>query len=221
MSTEAQYLDHVEAQLESIYTLPVIDPDNNKIPFGDLVKKSEGESSRRVIIFIRHFFCGRCEEFVAALSKELPPKRLEGLEPKASLAIIGCGDASLIRDYKKRTNCPFDMYADPERAIYGKLDFSINLKPGQTKPSHITKSMASVTASSFVVAVSAGTKALSGGHFSQNGGDFIWKDGQLEYAKRMETTTDHVEIEELYRLLSSNESGNGDEQAALNATPGA
>lgn len=49
------------------------------------------------------------------------------------------------------------------------------------------------------------TLLTDSGKKSQNGGELIWVDGEIKWARRMQNTRDHVEVEELERVLDEQE----------------
>jgi hypothetical protein len=49
------------------------------------------------------------------------------------------------------------------------------------------------------------TLMTSSGKKSQNGGELIWIDGEVKWARRMQNTRDHVEIEDLKHVLDNQE----------------
>ena len=49
------------------------------------------------------------------------------------------------------------------------------------------------------------TLTTSSGKKSQNGGELIWTDGEIKWARRMQSTRDHIEIEDLKQVLDNQE----------------
>lgn len=49
------------------------------------------------------------------------------------------------------------------------------------------------------------TLTTSSGKKSQNGGELIWIDGEIKWARRMQSTRDHIEIEDLKHVLDDQE----------------
>jgi hypothetical protein len=49
------------------------------------------------------------------------------------------------------------------------------------------------------------TITTSSGKKSQNGGELIWIDGEVNWARRMQNTRDHVEIGDLSKILDKQE----------------
>ncbi|KAG9950864.1 hypothetical protein KCU85_g3256, partial [Aureobasidium melanogenum] len=124
-------------ELQALYKLTIMDRTRNKTPFIDLVQSSGNR--RNIVIFIRHFFCPNCFGYVRALAKELPPEKLEQMDPPTTLSIVGCGDPILIQNYMKMTDCPFDVYADPSRSTYAALGFSVNETAVPEVPKYVQK----------------------------------------------------------------------------------
>ncbi|KAJ5094580.1 hypothetical protein N7456_010441 [Penicillium angulare] len=124
------------------------------------------ESPRTLVIFIRHFFCGSCQEFIFALSKAITPSDLQKLSTKTSILIIGCGDPGLINFYAKETSCPFPIYADPKQKLYKELELVQNYGMG-SKPEYFRKGMLQIVGSGVMQTLkhfSSGL-ALKGGRF--------------------------------------------------------
>ncbi|CAK4032469.1 Hypothetical predicted protein [Lecanosticta acicola] len=180
--------------------LPIKDENGNEVAFKTLYADKPAHE-RQLIIFIRHFFCGSCEEYVRALAGQLPPATLSQTSPPTTLTLIGCGDPVCIADYKTRTHCPFPIYADPSRNLYAKLDMLVTLRQPPKQPDYITMSFFSIVTSSFKNVVMSGLKGLKGGPASQNGGEWLFEGGQLKFVHRMRNTADHSEIKELEQVL--------------------
>ncbi|KAK4229642.1 AhpC/TSA antioxidant enzyme-domain-containing protein [Podospora fimiseda] len=133
--------------------------------------------ARRVlVIFVRHFYCGNCQQYLSLLARHLPPQLLLGLPIPTFIVVIGCGDAGLIDMYTSATNCPFPVYSDPTRKLYEELGMIRTLAMGQRPAymqTHILKSS--------VASVVQGLKqiksglALKGGDSRQIGGEFLFE----------------------------------------------
>ncbi|CAD0110380.1 unnamed protein product [Aureobasidium uvarum] len=183
-------------ELEALYKMVLMDRTRNKTPFGDLVRASGNR--RNIVIFIRHFFC-------PALAHEMPPEKLEQMDPPTTLSIVGCGDPVLIQNYMKMTNCPFDVYADPSRSTYSALGLSINETAAPDVPQYVSKYSTTSIFKAILISLglAAKTKNISAGKKSQNGGELIWVDGQIQYIHKMKHTNDHLEVDQLDYLLSN------------------
>ncbi|EME49766.1 hypothetical protein DOTSEDRAFT_85081 [Dothistroma septosporum NZE10] len=198
-SEKAFNREHLEPKaLEGAGELLIKESGGKDIPLKSLYT-GKAENERQLVIFIRHFLCGSCEEYVRALGKELPPSVLS--PAGITLTLIGCGDPKCIPDYVRRTDCPYEIYADPTRQIYQKLGMVSNLKKSAQKPQYLTKGFGSIVFSSFVNAISSPANALSAGPPSQNGGEWLFQAGALKWCHRMEDTTGHAETAELKGVL--------------------
>lgn len=101
----------------------------------------------------------------------------------------------------ERTKCEFEVYTDPSRVTYDALGMTCNLGLGK-KPNYIENWLMGTllgTANTLM------TLTTSSGKKSQNGGELIWIDGEVEWARRMQNTRDHVEVEDLKQVLDSQE----------------
>jgi len=187
------------SDLEALKTLTVTDKDNKAHTISDLIKSSE----RVVLVFIRHFFCGNCQQYVTALSSSLPPKHLSTLSTPTKLIIIGCGESKNIPFYYSETGCAFDIYADRDRKIYEKLGFVCNLTQQDEKPQYMQKSFVANFLGSVRQSVAAlpGGTTFSGGKISQNGGECVYENEELVFFHRMRMTDDHLEIDVLKQLV--------------------
>lgn len=176
------------SQLTVIGELPILTADGKSIPFSSLYK-----TGRHLVIFIRHFFCGMCEDYVRALSETLPST--------TPVSIVGCGDPALIQDYASRTGCPFAIYADPTNKLYDELQLVVKMARGDNDPAYQRRGLTRSVIQSMWNTVSSGTYAWKGGKVSQNGGEFLFDGGQVVWCHRMQNTRDHTEVEDLKALL--------------------
>ncbi|PNS14553.1 hypothetical protein CAC42_2610 [Sphaceloma murrayae] len=201
MTPEEQSALPSEKSIEKLLSLDVKAEDGSSVNFKSLV--NDPSHPRVLVVFVRHFFCGFCEEYVRALMKDVPPATLSAATPPTKLVLIGCGDSTLISDYKKRTGCAYDMYADSSRATYDSLGFAVTLaNNGRKQPEYSDRSFGSVVVSSFMANLTAGvTKLFSGGKTNQNGGELVWEGGELKFIHRMAGTTDHMGLPALKQQL--------------------
>ncbi|XP_053781052.1 peroxiredoxin-like 2C isoform X2 [Desmodus rotundus] len=79
----------------AVAELPVLDASGRRVPFGALFRER-----RAVVVFVRHFLCYTCKEYVEDLAKI----------PK-----------SFLRPFCKLTGYCHEIYVDPEREIYKRL----------------------------------------------------------------------------------------------------
>jgi hypothetical protein len=93
------------------------------------------------------------------------------------------------------------MYTDPTRVTYDTLGMTCNLALGK-KPDYIENSfMGTLIGTANTLA----TLFTDSGKKSQNGGEFIFVDGNIQWARRMQSTRDHIEVDELIQVLEEQE----------------
>ncbi|KAK2799603.1 hypothetical protein FQN49_008945, partial [Arthroderma sp. PD_2] len=68
----------------------LIDDEGNERSFGALLDELRTLRAKKVlVIFIRHFFCGHCQDYVRALSEAFPNPR-QDLPDLSNVVIVGC-----------------------------------------------------------------------------------------------------------------------------------
>ncbi|PSR91985.1 AhpC/TSA antioxidant enzyme-domain-containing protein [Coniella lustricola] len=133
--------------------------------------------ARRVlIIFVRHFYCGNCQEYLRALSASIHADSLLHLPMSTFIAVIGCGDPALIDMYAAETGCPFPIYTDPTRKLYAELGMIKTLALG-ARPAYMSKSLLRSSLDSIVQGVKQikSGLAIKGGDQRQIGGEFLFE----------------------------------------------
>ncbi|WRT63549.1 uncharacterized protein IL334_000454 [Kwoniella shivajii] len=157
---------------------------------------------KTVVFFIRHFWCGQCQDYTFASLSLLDPVALE--RAGIRVIIISNGSWKIIKAYKKLFNCPFPIYVDGPRRLYQLM--------GMTKMTNDFGPMFKGRATYHQRPVP--TQLLHGlgnaffrmplanpGTLTQLGGEFILTPGwECEFAHRMTTTSDHMEAPEVLRL---------------------
>ncbi|THX83955.1 hypothetical protein D6D04_02709 [Aureobasidium pullulans] len=177
---QAQTRLPTQTELEKVAEVDILDKNGDKKKFSSLWSSHSDKPRRRtIVIFIRHFNCESCADYVRALTAKLSPEDLASRSIPTELFIVGCGSHTFIQTYIQRTGCKFEIYTDPSRVtLMGTL-----IGTGNTLMTLLTDS----------------------GKKSQNGGELIWVDGEIKWARRMQNTRDHVEVEELERVLDKQE----------------
>ncbi|ORY08988.1 AhpC/TSA antioxidant enzyme-domain-containing protein [Clohesyomyces aquaticus] len=193
-----------EKELKRVENLLVLDAEGTSRPFKTLYS-GPGVAPRQLIIFVRHFFCGNCQEYLRTLSSSITPDMLLTLPAPTFITVIGCGRPELIPMYIETTSCPFPVYADPTRKLYDYLGMTRTLSLGPQKPSYIQSNLFVTSVQSIVQSLKTGNKALKGGDFKQVGGEFLFENGECVWAHRMRNTRDHAEIVDLRRRLGLDE----------------
>ncbi|KAJ4397528.1 hypothetical protein N0V93_001759 [Gnomoniopsis smithogilvyi] len=173
------------------------DKEGNSLPFKSLWT-GKPENERQLIVFVRHFFCGSCKQYLQALNESLPSSSLS--EANITLAIIGCGQPVGIPLYAKETNSSCALYTDPSLRTHELLGMKSNMRTSKVKPDYIKQSLLENIVNSAQVALTSG-HAFSGGPPGQNGGEWLFQGGQLKWCHRMRNSTDHTEVKELKAVL--------------------
>ncbi|TVY44518.1 Thioredoxin-like protein [Lachnellula subtilissima] len=161
--------------LARLEKLMVLDKDGITIPFKDLYN-GPNVARRVLIIFIRHFFCGNCQEYMRAIASSITPSDLLHLPTPTFIAVVGCGSPALISMYQEATSCPFPIYADPTKKTYEELGMLRTLNLG-AHPEYMRRSLMSAMVTSFVQSLKQikGGKAFQGGGYHQVGGEFLFE----------------------------------------------
>jgi len=162
-------------ELKRIEDLSVLDRDGKLIPFKTIYTGSN-VARRVLVIFIRHFFCGNCQEYVRTVTESISPESLLHLQVPTFIAIIGCGAPGLIPMYQAETNCPFPIYADPTRRLYDSLGMIRTLNLG-TRPDYQRRGTIKGALQSIKQGIGAlkGGKAFQAGDMHQVGGEFLFE----------------------------------------------
>ncbi|KAI9742181.1 MAG: hypothetical protein M1818_004081 [Claussenomyces sp. TS43310] len=218
-----------QAMLRKVQDVKVLDQDENAVSFQSLYE-GPNAAQRVLIIFIRHFFCGNCQEYIRILTSSIPPpSALLQLPVPTSITIIGCGSPSFIPMYRESTGCPFPIYADPTRTLHEGLGMQSTLALGP-RPKFQRKSQLRTLFDSIVQELRyfAQGSALRGGPPRQVGGEFLFeahdpardlvsaskssddaappaplleKDKEVTWCHRMRNTRDHAEIPVIRKVL--------------------
>jgi len=175
--------------------IAVWDENGQQSSFGDLFKPTH-PGGKIIMIFIRHYHCGMCQDYVAALTKAITPAQLEAANTK--LIIVGCGSWTLAKPYRELLECPFPIYSSPGKEAYVVLGMTLrNLDRGKTSPSYVSRSLFGGIMGSVTNAFKMG-KVANAGDIKQLGGEFVFGEGpKFLFTHRMKNTRDHTEIKEL------------------------
>ncbi|CAK7204548.1 hypothetical protein SEUCBS139899_007306 [Sporothrix eucalyptigena] len=192
--------------LKRVADMPILDREGKTHTFKSLYEEHIG---RTLILFVRHFFCGNCQEYLRILSQAIPPAALINAPTPTQIIVVGCGDPSLIDLYLEASSCAYPVYADPTRRLYDELGMvstlALGSAPGYMKHTNIWSS----SWKSFIQSVKQIPKgmALKGGNQRQVGGEFLFEnkgdgsDVPVTWCHRMKNTRDHAEIEDVQDLL--------------------
>ncbi|PGH10017.1 hypothetical protein GX51_00283 [Blastomyces parvus] len=209
-----------ESILRDAAKVSVLDGDGNEILFGDLYKPSgRGEKKRTLFIFIRHFFCVNCQDYVRAVSESIPAP--SQLPTNTAIIIVGCGSPSLIAFYKDTTKCSFPIYTDPTRCLHALFDMKMTLDAGNHAPDYSPSSVPTLVVRGVTMTLSRllNGDMLQSGNKWQNGGELLFEaefangagDGDEEikvtvpFCHIMKNTRDHSEVSVLRTILGLDE----------------
>jgi hypothetical protein len=110
-------------QLARAASLLVIAESGVRVPFGSLFAKQ-----RAIVIFIRHFWCPLCQDYMSSVRSFVKPDVLmppSSLSPDGGsptkLVIISNGSHAMISKYRQIFRMSFDMYTDPALSVYSTL----------------------------------------------------------------------------------------------------
>ncbi|OBT70419.1 hypothetical protein VE03_00022 [Pseudogymnoascus sp. 23342-1-I1] len=208
-----------QSTLSKIEDYPVLDRDGKSVPFKSLYT-GPNVPRRVLLIFVRHFYCGNCQQYLRAVSASITPDALLQLPVPTFIAVIGCGAPSLIQMYAEASECPFPIYSDPTAKLYSELGMTRTLALG-ARPEYLRRSMVTSTLASIVQGIKqipAG-RALVGGDMQQVGGEFLFEpvgelaaspvtprvggeeEKRVVWCHRMKNTRDHAEVPELREVL--------------------
>lgn len=186
---------------------------NNELPSAETIRKLEdhtvldadGKShtfkslysgtnvARRVlVIFVRHFFCGNCQEYLRMLSASITPEALLGLPVPTFIAVVGCGAPELINAYVAQTNCPYPVYADPTRRLYNELGMVRTLAMG-SRPAYMQNKTVAHTVMSGIVQGLKQVKSglvLKMGDQRQVGGEFLFEPASMSVESPIATPSE-------------------------------
>jgi hypothetical protein len=119
-------------------TLFLRDEDGHLVPFSELFpatsasNTNEGTSTsgpskappKTILFFIRHFWCGQCQDYTFASLSLLDLVALA--EANIRVVVISNGSWKIIKSYKKLFKCPFPIYVDGPRKLYQLLGFVLS-----------------------------------------------------------------------------------------------
>ncbi|KAK8085277.1 hypothetical protein PG997_006548 [Apiospora hydei] len=180
-----------QATLKKLENHTVLDASRKSHTFKSLY--SGPNVARRVlIIFVRHFFCGNCQEYLRQLSASITPEALLALPVPTFIAVIGCGAPELINTYISETNCPFPVYADPTKVLYNELGMVRTLAMGN-RPAYMQHKSVAQTVMSGIVQGLKQVKSglvLKMGDQRQVGGEFLFEPASLSLDSPIPTPSD-------------------------------
>ncbi|KAK0452834.1 AhpC/TSA antioxidant enzyme-domain-containing protein [Desarmillaria tabescens] len=187
-----------QSALAEAFELEILDGKGSTVNFGSLLPSDPPE--KVVVVFIRHFFCGSCKQYVEELAS-VPQESLD--KANARIIVIGCGHPDAIKFYKESAKFPGQIYADPTRKLYHALGMDIEnlaMTPtGKERRSYLkVGAFYNAVSSTFQGPLKNPSLIGKQGKISQLGGDFVFGP-ECIFASRMQNTEDHVEVSELMK----------------------
>ncbi|XP_075825482.1 peroxiredoxin-like 2C isoform X2 [Microtus pennsylvanicus] len=160
----------------AVADLPVLDASGRRVSFGALFRER-----RAVVVFVRHFLCYVCKEYVEDLAKI----------PK-----------SFLRPFCKLTGYSHEIYVDPEREIYKRLGMKRGEEISSSGQSpHIKSNLLSGSLQSLWRAVTGPLFDFQGDP-AQQGGTFILGPGNsIHFVHRDRNRLDHKPINSVLQLV--------------------
>ena len=157
-----------EAQLRRAAALPLTGADGTSVRFGELFT-----AHRTAVVFIRHFWCPLCQDYMQSLCARVRPSLLArwaqgGTEGGlVGFVVIGNGAHGMIRKYRKMFGLPFAVYTDPGRAVYRALGMGCAQDDGHR---HMPRRQAGIPRGLGAPAVVSVELATTGGAAQRTGG---------------------------------------------------
>ena len=122
-------------QLNYAACLPIIGENGEQITFGSLF-----ESQRTIVVFIRHFWCPLCQDYMSSINSFIRPEMIcntcesddDGHEEtirgidhdpgtRVRFVVISNGAHGMIAKYRQIFGLSFKLYTDPSLAVYQAL----------------------------------------------------------------------------------------------------
>lgn len=174
--------DHLptSSDLQALKSCSVQDVTGKAHRLSDLFDQASSSKTNLVLIFVRHFHCGYCLQYLSVLCEH---SAIVNKDPSIKVIVIGHGQPSAIQRYADLTGCAkagVDIYTDPDKEAFKALGVTkktlAGLPSGEQLPAYASgKSQLSMVWSSLKEMAGVGTQALKdGGGYSQLGGEFIF-----------------------------------------------
>ncbi|KAG8842628.1 hypothetical protein FRB96_004950, partial [Tulasnella sp. 330] len=185
-------------ELYEAASINVYDPNGKKVTFGSIF-----EEQRTIVVFLRHFWCPMCQDYMRTIVRDVHPEQLEKAGVK--LVVIGCGDPGMIKAYNERIfKSPYPLYVDPHLRLYRALGMTLKtMDPGadDEKGEYVRHGALVGTLSVIGRALKGGMPVLrKGGDLKQLGGEFVLGPGlRCKFAHRMSNTRGHAPINVIAR----------------------
>ncbi|THV01135.1 hypothetical protein K435DRAFT_718349 [Dendrothele bispora CBS 962.96] len=179
--------------VQKVSDIELVDVDGNKLKFGTVIA-----DKKTIVVFVRQFFCGSCQQYVEQLAS-VPKEKLECAN--VELVVIGCGDWKPITHYADK------IYAESTRTIYYELRMNSDglggTPAGEERKTYLKRGKLF----NFLRSIWRGPLAnpsLIGkqGDIAQLGGEFVFESEKCTFAHRMKHSEDHFEVVDLMKHVN-------------------
>ncbi|XP_074219141.1 peroxiredoxin-like 2C isoform X1 [Camelus bactrianus] len=178
----------------AVAELPVLDAAGRRVPFGALFQER-----RAVVVFVRHFLCYICKEYVEDLAK-IPKSFLQ--EANVTLIVIGQSSYHHIEPFCKLTGYSHEIYVDPEREIYKRLGMKRGEEIASSGQSpHIKSNILSGSVRSLWRAVTGPLFDFQGDPAQQGGTLILGPGNSIHFIHRDRNRLDHKPINSVLQLV--------------------
>uniref|UniRef100_A0A5F8H852 Peroxiredoxin like 2C n=1 Tax=Monodelphis domestica TaxID=13616 RepID=A0A5F8H852_MONDO len=178
---------------EDVAELSVQDASGKGIPFGELFRER-----RAIVVFVRHFLCYTCKEYVEDLAK-IPKSFLQ--DANVTLIVIGQSSFQHIEPFCKLTRYSHEIYVDTERKIYRKLGMNKGEGIASSEQSpHVKSNLLSGSIQSLWRAVTGPAFDFQGDPAQQGGTLILGPAGEKRKAKKISSETS-MRLNKLWYLL--------------------
>lgn len=211
-----------EQALAQAGEVPIYDSEGKETLFKTLYSGDSAMGEQQLVIFVRHFFCGvcspnlslhmrvhtnaditqACQTYVKALHESITLRTYFSLATPSSITLIGLGSPLMIPSYRRLTETPFPIYADPSRRLYKALGMSWTLNWGRRG-----EYMKGINEYQWMkgqfqqLREEENRLRLKGGNILWIGGEFLFRGGEVVWCRRMKNYRDHSDIKVIRRLL--------------------
>ncbi|KZT62726.1 hypothetical protein CALCODRAFT_425929 [Calocera cornea HHB12733] len=187
------------ADLAAAAALPVFTSSGSQLPFSALLSST----GKTLVIFIRHFHCCVCQDYITLLAGV----REEALTAAGlELVVIGCGDHTVIQEYRETTGYKGPVYADPSKSLYlclGMTKRTLAATPkGEERKDYVRAGyLQYAIRGALVRPLSHPLSFIKAGDIQQLGGEFLFQPGgECTWVSRMTHTADHTDVKDLMAL---------------------
>ncbi|KAF8556225.1 hypothetical protein OG21DRAFT_1384891, partial [Imleria badia] len=179
-------------QLAEAASCFVIAENGLRVSFGELFR-----DQRTIVLFIRHFLCPLCQDYMFSLTDNVDQRMLKDAE--VNLVVIGNGSYNMIKSYRQIFRTPFTFYTDPTLRLHKALGMNLRImepKSHRKRGGYVRHGPMGGIAMVFKNALRVGMPVWEkAGDFTQLGGEFVLGPGMnATYAHRMPNPRSHAPI---------------------------